>query len=188
MRLREFAETLAPVRIGDDWGYIDSKGKIAIKPQFFQTSGFEEPHWLLRCLASLLKKVIDGTVEFYNYIDKNGQINSKNRYSCLPGLSEGVAQVLTRDNKHGVIDKQGPDSILPLIYIQYRIHSIGLAMFKLMLIMPDTKSGMSPRLVSSFCPRPYSDGEDFSEGLACTFTAKGRSYSQCSRVKSCYRL
>jgi len=38
----DFSESLAAVKIGDKWGYIDTTGKLVIQPQYDMVNGFSE--------------------------------------------------------------------------------------------------------------------------------------------------
>ena len=57
----DFSDGLAPVQVGDRWGYIDKNGKVAISPQFNDARGF----------SSGLAPVGIGTN--WGYIDKSGK-------------------------------------------------------------------------------------------------------------------
>ncbi len=77
------------MRIDDDWGYINTQGKIVIKPQFFQASPFSEG------IASVgvwfpKKKVIDSKVGYYSYIDKKGALITDQQFYVASTFSEGL--------------------------------------------------------------------------------------------------
>ncbi len=89
-----FSEGLAGVRIGNKVGYIDSKGTLAIKPQFDKCEPFSEGLALVGVEQQYIdhsgKMVIDvPLVEFFR----------------LRSFSEGLAEV-ERDGKVGYINRQ----------------------------------------------------------------------------------
>ena len=166
-----FDEGLAPVRIGEDWGYIDETGKVIIKPQFFQASNFSEG------IASVgvyfnKRKIIDSMVGYYSYINKTGKLITNQRFGVGSSFSEGLASVLTKDYKHGFMDKDGKI----VFFDTYGHFHNGLALFKTRGNMPDSKAGYVDKNGKIVIEAKYRDGEDFSEGLACVLTDKGAGF------------
>ncbi len=75
---KRFSEGLAPVKIGDKWGYIDKTGKYVVNPQFLRAEVFSEG----------LAWVEMGGEQGYKFgcIDKTGKfvINPRNSFvACI---------------------------------------------------------------------------------------------------------
>lgn len=114
-----FSEGLACVKIADKFGYIDTAGKLAIKPQFDEvdwgvfgsddfsnTGSFSEG---LACVAigkdSLIK---------YGFIDKNGKYIIEPKFRAAHSFHDGLACVAEKSgSKWGFIDKTGNFVIKP---------------------------------------------------------------------------
>jgi len=96
-----FSEGLAAVKVGDRWGYIDKKGEVAIVPRFANAMEFSEG------VAGVIIQAPQYKLEF-GYIDKSGKyiIKPVNRFNVF-GFSNGLALVITTDDKKIYIDKTG---------------------------------------------------------------------------------
>ena len=77
----DFSEGLAGVKVGDKWGFIDTKGKMVILPQFDEALKFSEG------LAAVFIECRWG------YIDKTGALVIKPRFKFASEFSEGLAAV-----------------------------------------------------------------------------------------------
>jgi hypothetical protein len=95
---------LLPVRVKGKWGYINTKGKIVIKPRFWAAGNFSEG------FASVRDE--DG---WFYYIDKTGKsITNGKTYRFADDFSEGLAAVQENPNdKIGFIDRSGNVVIKP---------------------------------------------------------------------------
>jgi hypothetical protein len=169
--VRPFSEGLAGVRVDDDWGYIDTSGKFVIKPQLFEISPFSGG------IASVgvyfpKKKVIDGQVGFYSYIDRTGKLITDERFGVAFDFSDGVAKVLTWDYKHVFIDRTGRH----VFEFDTENFREGRARFQTHGNMPDSRSGYVDTTGKVVIPATYLSGKDFSEGLACVYTQKGAGF------------
>ncbi len=91
---------LAAVKVGDKWGYINTKGKMVITPQFDFAHDFYEG------LAGV--KIGDK----WGYIDKAGKMVIAPESGFGLAFSEGRARVYV-DKKWGFIDKTGKMVIAP---------------------------------------------------------------------------
>lgn len=163
---RTFSESLAPVRVNGDWGYVDQTGKFVIKPQFFQADKFSEGRASVGVYFKD-RQIIDSRVGFYGYIDRTGALITDQHFGVAFGFSEGVAQVLTEDNQHGFINRSGAMVLSIDSYDNYFKND--RTMFKTNGNMPDTLIGYYDKSGQVKIPPKYSDGEDFSEGLACVY-------------------
>jgi WG containing repeat len=131
----EFSEGLAPVMIGDKWGYINRKGKVLIAPRWRQS----EQGWkstvspFYQGLAIVIEAVRWNVVDDSNYYAyKCGYINQKGEYVIQPKFrancgvfSEGLARtevdVLGDEAEEGkgwigFIDKKGQWAIKPKFF------------------------------------------------------------------------
>lgn len=124
------------------------------------------------------KQVIHSKVGFYNYIDRKGQLISKDQLEVAFSFSEGLAQVLTSDYKHGIIDSKGNLKFYFDIYSGG--FSDGLAMFKTNGNMPDTKVGYFDKTGKIAILATFKYGLDFSEGLACVSSEIGSGFINTS--------
>lgn len=106
---------LRPIQQNGKWGYIDSTGKIVIKPQFVWAEEFSEG------LASFQNE--DG---MHGYIDESGTVVIEPKYDSVTDFSEGLAAV-SLDFGWGYIDKTGNWAIEPK-FAGARPFSDGLAL------------------------------------------------------------
>ena len=91
---------LAAVKMGDKWGYINTKGKMVIAPQFDFAHDFYE---------GLAGVEID---KKWGYIDKTGKMVIAPQSGFGLAFSEGRARVCV-DHKWGFIDKTGKMVVAP---------------------------------------------------------------------------
>lgn len=94
-----FSEGLAPVKIGNKWGYVNEKDQIIIKPQFKTAKQFSEE------LASV---TING--KKWGFIDKTGKFIIQPQFTDAEDFSEGLVAVSKDTEKGrywGFIDKSG---------------------------------------------------------------------------------
>ena len=103
--LGRFSEGLAPVRVGNLYGYINKKGRIVIAPQFLNAAEFSEG------LASVITPA--GQT---GYIDHSGRFAIKLRSGGGYSFSEGLAAWAGETEsgmKIGYIDRRGKVIIEP---------------------------------------------------------------------------
>ena len=89
-----FADGLAAVQRDGKWGYVDSRGNVAIEPQWDVAYLFSER------LAMVAR---DGK---YGFVDARGNVVVEPQWDFASGFSEGVAMV-QKDGKWGFIDARG---------------------------------------------------------------------------------
>lgn len=82
----EFNEGLMSVRIGENWGFIDTTGKFVIEPKFENT--FYEPFF--RNGVAVIQMVKGGD---FGAIDKTGKTVVPCKFYRLTSFSDGVAVV-----------------------------------------------------------------------------------------------
>src|SRR6266404_4997386 len=106
---------LRPIQQDGKWGYIDSTGKIVVKPQFAWAEEFSEG------LAAFENE--DGK---HGYIDETGRVVIAPKFDNWTEFSEGLAAVSV-DFEWGYIDKTGKWAIPPHFTVG-RPFSDGLAL------------------------------------------------------------
>lgn len=89
------------------WGAYDSKGNLAIKPQFDKLWHFNEG------VANFCLN------EKWGFVDKKGKIVIESKFEYASQFNNGLAYV-ELDRKAGFIDKKGK-VIIPIIYEPYRM-------------------------------------------------------------------
>jgi hypothetical protein len=109
------APQLRPIQQDGKWGYIDSTGKVVVKPQFAWAEEFSEG------LAAFENE--DGK---HGYIDETGKIVIEPKFDNWTEFSEGRAAV-SIDSEWGYIDKTGKWAIPPQFAVG-RPFSDGLAL------------------------------------------------------------
>lgn len=95
---RNFAEGLAPVRVGNFWGYIDEQGTMLILPRFDKAAPFADG------LAMVSE---DG---LYGFVDHTGSYVTRPQWKYAEGFSEGRAVVGDRES-YWYIDHDGQQAI-----------------------------------------------------------------------------
>lgn len=96
----KFSGGLAPIRTDiNRWGYVDTRGDLAIDPNFYRARSFQEGLAAVTAGESLVS-------EKWGFIDKQGDFVVKPIYSFVGDFSEGLAKVRT-GNLYGFIDKSG---------------------------------------------------------------------------------
>jgi len=130
----DFAEGLAPVRIGKKWGYIDKTGQVVIETKFDDANPFADGLALV------------GQDEMFGYIDRSGAFAISPEFRYAEDFSEGLAVVGTwfSDTKYRrpecyYINKQGKQAIAEKF--RYASHFFkGLAHVRLKPVSSDGKS------------------------------------------------
>ena len=150
-------EYLFPVMVrtihGQKWGYIDSKGRYAIEPQYSYAMDFQDNGYAI--------------VEFAG---KNGIINTrgeyivKPRYNMITEFSEGRAAVV--DNKgYWIINEQG-EIISSKAYNYVGMYSEGRAIFADTDANGDYLYGYLDLAAKEVIPKQYLSGSSFQNGKA----------------------
>jgi len=80
------------------YGYINTNGEWAIKPQFEAASNFQD-----NGLATV--RLENG----YGVINQDGKVLTKNEYKTIEGYKNGVAIIYTDENKYGLINQEGKE-------------------------------------------------------------------------------
>lgn len=98
-----FSEGLAPVEIDSLWGFIDTKGKLVIKPEYdFVLRGFENGFAAVNCVNDKIA-----------FINKVGRKLTGCEFSEAFPFSEGLASVQVPNKGFGFINTKGRFVIAP---------------------------------------------------------------------------
>ena len=98
--LRVLDNGLAPVKVGEKWGYINRTGNFVAAPQFTKALGFGDG----------FARVLVG--DNVGYVDSSAKLVLKPEYEACIAFSEGLAPV-KKDGRWGYIDKRGRFVIEP---------------------------------------------------------------------------
>lgn len=103
MNVQGFSDGMVAIRVGEKWGFMDAKGKEAIKSTFDKVSEFHEGY-------------ASGQRGGANYIiDKSGKEVevTDGKVLLVKDFSEGLAPFSSKDKKEGFIDPSGKVVIEP---------------------------------------------------------------------------
>ncbi|MGD9380795.1 MAG: WG repeat-containing protein, partial [candidate division WOR-3 bacterium] len=118
-----FSENLAAVRIGNEWGFIDKRGRVVIKPEYDFVHPFREG------LALVWRGGKQGKLGWsggkYQYIDHDGRTVISGVHDLADDFAGGMARVW-EDGLCGYINKTGELVIEPQ-YVFAGAFSGGLA-------------------------------------------------------------
>lgn len=99
MLILEFSEGLAPIKIGNKWGFIDKVGDIAIKPFADFVDNFSDNAAFFRCK------------DRSGFIDNKGTVivslHSQSKTILLPGFHKGICGIKEADGTWAYINKIG---------------------------------------------------------------------------------
>jgi hypothetical protein len=119
---------LRPIQQDGKWGYIDSAGRVVIKPRFYWAEEFSEG------LAAFESD--DG--RRYGYIDETGKVVIEPVLERWSPFSEGLAAAAIKNMEWGYIDKTGKWIIKPQFFYAQPFHE-GFAAVEL---LPPNKDGV----------------------------------------------
>lgn len=102
---RDFSGGLAPVRIGELWGFIDKTGAIVIAPQFEDAEPF----------SSGLARIQEHGL--YGFVDNTGAIRIPPKFKGAQNFSDGLAVVGDGGEKVWYIDRKGRRTIGGKYYV-----------------------------------------------------------------------
>ena len=90
-----FSEGLAPVQIGELWGYLDTSGKLAIPLRFQKAEPFSDGLGLVS-----LNHV-------FGYIDQTGSFAIQPQFKNAESFADGLALIGNQDSGYSYINKAG---------------------------------------------------------------------------------
>lgn len=89
---------LIPVKIGNDWGYVDREGNMKINPQFSALSLFKDG-------IAVVKP--SGNKGLYGYIDEKGNYIINPTFISATQFTDGIAVVVAENEAPKAINKKG---------------------------------------------------------------------------------
>lgn len=168
----DFSEGLAAISVGDNCGYLNTRGELEIPAIYGNACPFSDGTALV---------YVNG--EGYIYIDKNGNkiIDCPNERPAATDraggsyydFKDGLLEVVTDEDKYGIIDKNG-QFIVPAKYDAVDRFSDDLVKVKL-----NGKSGFVNKNGDIAIPLKYDDGGYFSEGLGYVKTGGKWGFIDC---------
>lgn len=144
---KPFSEGLAPIRIGDTWGFASTDGSIAVKPQFKSVGYFSN--------GLAWAKTEEGNIGF---IDKKGEWVIKPKYDAAKDFSNGLARV--KSGTWTFVDAKGNEISAPSAD-SFGDFSSGLAYAK-----SDGKVGFINKEGKMVIDQQYDKVRDFKNGYA----------------------
>jgi hypothetical protein len=156
----KFDEDILAFQQGDYWGYIDTKGKILINPQFSAAYPFQDGVAIVE------------SNDKYGIIDKKGAYIVQPVYKELNIFSEGLAACVKENGAIEFIDKKGEVKIKLNTDIEYAypFHE-GLA-----CVCIGDKYGFINTKGEVVIPAKFETPSNFSEGLARVGTEDNHSF------------
>jgi hypothetical protein len=157
-----FSEGLSAVKIGNNYGYMDRKGGLAIPAKYYWTRRFSE---------GLAAVTIDGWLaKTHGYIDPTGNMVFETEGPFGGNFMNGVAAVQLASKKHVLVNRSGA--------------RVGVAEFDridhegegLWMACQDGKCGYIDALTRIVIPLNYETCEPFHEGLARVMRFESHSY------------
>lgn len=89
--VKDFSEGLAPVRVGDKWGYVDKSGRMAIPAQFDDAAPFAD--------GLALVQIGEWANRRFGYIDHSGAWVIPPQFRYAEDFSDGLAPVTVTWNE-----------------------------------------------------------------------------------------
>ncbi len=164
---RNFKEGLVVFKSSNKYGYMDTSGKVVVKPQYDYAEDFSEG-----LAAVKAGDFSDGTAKVllesdkgdrWGFINKQGELIIEPQYEKADDFSDGLAYVLY-NGKRGHINKEGT-FIVPPEYFNGHLPN-GNFCNGIAAIVKDLKTYFVDKNGNFLFSSPYDFGGDFSEGLA----------------------
>lgn len=117
-----FSEGLAIVVVGNQYGYIDTTGKMVIRPQFEVPEGMSQGlgiNWLPISFSEGLAAAAFGGK--YGYINKTGEFLIDPQFDSAKAFSDGLAWV-SRNNIHEYIDHDG-ETVIQIDLLEFPLYA-----------------------------------------------------------------
>ena len=146
--VRHFSDGLAPVKVGENWGFISTDGSVALAPSFKSVGYFVE--------GLAWAKIASGQSGF---IDKKGNWTIEAKYEAVKDFSNGLARVKSGE-VWTFIDKTGKPLVVPTAD-SFGDFSDGLAYCK-----SAEKVGFLDKTGKLVIPQEFSKVRDFKNGHA----------------------
>jgi hypothetical protein len=151
-----FNSGLARVRSGNNYGYIDKTGALAIAPRFPMARGFSEGRAVISMASS--------GDSAYQYITTDGNLLANDSWDDAGDYKEGFARVGLL-GKYGYLDANGKLAI-PTRWIAVGDFSQGLAWVNTAADSDPPSYGFINQKGELVIPSTWDEVQNFSEGLA----------------------
>ncbi len=162
---------LIPVQTGNEYQYIDRKGKIVINPQFSNATCFYEGLALVRTSDDSPK---------WGFINKDGKYEIMANFKEASVFQEGLAWVVQENAAPTAIDKKGEIVITLQDAEQVRVFSEGLAAFSVIDDDGNEKWGFVNKNGAVTINPQFTSAGDFNEGL-CAVSNNERKYGYINK-------
>ena len=149
----DFESGMARVRVGGKWGLIDTNGAYILKPKYRKIESFSEDGVAVAQL---------GNSSDYVLINRAGERLTKQKYSKIEALKEGIA-VVRSGSKYGYINAQGKEIVLPK-YSNAEAFSEDRAR-----VMYKNRWGYIDSIGNEVVTTQYSKCQDFTQGKAVVY-------------------
>ena len=161
-----FSEGLAPLLLGNRYGFINKTGKVAIKPQFDEVRAFKGGISIFRIGGSW------GLGGKWGVVNRTGKIIIKAQFDDMYDFKDGLAAVKV-GSKWGFIDTTGKVVIAPK-YDDVGAFDSGLARAIIGVFPKFTKYSYIDKTGKTIIKPHYNWMWDFSEGLAVVIGDSGK--------------
>ncbi len=133
-----FNDGLVPIKIGDKWGYLSNKGKVAIQAKYDEVSDFNggfavvksgANYWVVNTKGEQIGITAPGALEVksfteglapyrgpdktFGYIGTDGKVAIQSKFESVGYFHGGLAWAKTLDKKVGYINPKGDWVIQP---------------------------------------------------------------------------
>lgn len=163
-RIDPFSDGMAVVSVNRKYGFIDSKGRMAIEPRYDTAGCFSEGKALVAVLTGDPNQFPYGQQYKWGMVDKTGKTLIELVYERLGDFSQSRAFIVERDrngdDKIGFIDPNG-QYVIPPIYQEALSFSEGIAAVRRLNYW-----GYIDRSGNRITGLRYKQAEPFSDGLA----------------------
>lgn len=95
---KEAQDSIFPIRVGKNFGFINAAGTVVIEPKYSSFGGFSED-------IGIITELKDGK-HLAGYIDRTGHVLVKPEFDGARDFKNGVGTVI-RDEKYWLVDKEG---------------------------------------------------------------------------------
>lgn len=157
---------LIPVKSGNKWGFVNTKGKFEINPQFSSACSFTDGLAKVRSLGNNPK---------YGYIDKEGKYIINPIYTSATAFSDGIACVTTKNSEPIYIDTEGKQLFSIKEALSAYTFTDGLGVFSENVVSENGKDeklfGFVDKTGHKVIPAQFYDVEPFNCGMAAVMNS-----------------
>ena len=156
---------LIPVKVGNEYQYIDTEGKIIINPQFSEATIFRDGLALVNTTGENKK---------WGFIGEDGKFIINAKYKQATVFSEGLAWVVEENAAPSCIDTNGKEKFKLPNAEMVKIFSESLAGFMVKSENDENKWGFVDKEGKIKINAQFSDIDNFSEGFCAVENRDGK--------------